>query len=228
MNRPGDARARRPAPVMTGAADESGRLRFIVRRPTLVRGSRPSHGRLALPAGASPRRSNPVHPVNPVENLWRYFRLNCRCWPPKLIRIPTSRPVASPMPGVPRARTRHQLPPTLRGVRAFGMKPREVLAFQGCSVRGLAARAAVAAAGSGVAAAEASPAAAAASAALAAASSWARQHCLYLRPDPQWHGSLRPGRCGDCALIVRVYSPFRARPALANRYTDNEGPSDLG
>jgi len=31
-------------------------------------------------------------------------------------------------------------------------------------------------------------------AARTAASSLSRQHCLYLRPEPQWQGSLRPGR----------------------------------
>ena len=33
-----------------------------------------------------------------------------------------------------------QLPPTLRGVRVRGTKPREVVAFQGWSVRGFGAR----------------------------------------------------------------------------------------
>jgi len=42
-------------------------------------------------------------------------------------------------------------------------------------------------------------------AALASALSFSRQHCLYLRPEPQWHGSLRPGRAIVVAVIERVY-----------------------
>ena len=42
-------------------------------------------------------------------------------------------------------------------------------------------------------------------AALASALSFSRQQCLYLRPEPQWHGSLRPGRAIVVAVIERVY-----------------------
>jgi hypothetical protein len=42
-------------------------------------------------------------------------------------------------------------------------------------------------------------------AALASALSFSRQHCLYLRPEPQWHGSLRPGRAIVVAVIEGVY-----------------------
>jgi hypothetical protein len=64
------------------------------------------------------------------------------------------------------------------------MKPREVVAFQGWWVSGFGARF-----GAGVAASD-DPAAASAAAALARAaaawrSSFSRQHCLYLRPEPQ-------------------------------------------
>ena len=76
-----------------------------------------------------------------------------------------------------------QLPPTLRGVRVRGMKPREVVAFQGWSVRTFGARV-----GADVAASDdrtAASAAAFARAAAACASSFSRQQCLYLRPEPQ-------------------------------------------
>jgi len=85
-----------------------------------------------------------------------------------------------------------QLPPTLRGVRVRGMKPREVVAFQGWSVRTFGARV-----GADVAASDdrtAASAAAFARAAAACASSFSRQQCLYLRPEPQWQVWLRPGR----------------------------------
>ena len=42
-------------------------------------------------------------------------------------------------------------------------------------------------------------------AALASALSFSRQQRLYLRPEPQWHGSLRPGRAIVVAVIERVY-----------------------
>ncbi len=79
-----------------------------------------------------------------------------------------------------------QLPPTLRGVRVRGMKPREVVVFQGWCVWGFGARAgADVAAPDGLAAASA---AALARAAAACRSSFSRQQCLYLRPEPQWQG----------------------------------------
>jgi len=73
------------------------------------------------------------------------------------------------------------------------MNPRDVVAFQGwcVSIRGFRAGSAGAAASGGAAAASS---AALARAAEASRSSFSRQHCLYLRPEPQWHGSLRPGR----------------------------------
>ena len=83
------------------------------------------------------------------------------------------------------------MPPTLRGARVRGMNPREVLAFQGWWVCGFWDRAdagATAPDDGGVVA-----AAAAARSAAACLSSLSRQQCLYLRPDPQWQGSLRPG-----------------------------------
>ena len=49
------------------------------------------------------------------------------------------------------------------------------------------------------------PSAVAFRAALASALSFSRQHCLYLRPEPQWQGSLRPGRAIVVAVIERVY-----------------------
>jgi hypothetical protein len=96
-----------------------------------------------------------------------------------------------------------QLPPTFRGVRMRGMKPRDVVAFQGWCVSGFGARTGAAAAASGVAA--ASCFAASARAADASAASFARQQCLYLRPDPQGQGSLRPGRALVGAVIEQVY-----------------------
>ena len=76
-----------------------------------------------------------------------------------------------------------QLPPTFRGVRMRGMKPREVVAFQGWCVSGFGARAGAAAAASGASA--VSWTAASARAADAWAASFSRQQCLYLRPEPQ-------------------------------------------
>ena len=76
-----------------------------------------------------------------------------------------------------------QLPPTFRGVRMRGMKPRDVVAFQGWCVSGFGARTGAAAATSGVAA--VSCFAAPARAADAWAASCSRQQCLYLRPEPQ-------------------------------------------
>ena len=76
-----------------------------------------------------------------------------------------------------------QLPPTLRGVRLCGAKPGEVVAFHGWRVWGFRARA-----GGAVAASDdraAASAAASARAAAACTSSFSRQQCLYLRPDPQ-------------------------------------------
>ena len=89
--------------------------------------------------------------------------------------------------GIERERIRRdglaQLPPTLRGVRVRGTKPREVVAFQGWCVCCLGARgrADVVASDDGAAAA----AAALARVAAARASSFSRQQCLYLRPEPQ-------------------------------------------
>jgi len=87
-----------------------------------------------------------------------------------------------------------QLPPTLRGVRERWTKPRVVFARHGCSVRGLGARVDAVVTGSASGAGTAASSAAFARATAAAASSFARQHCLYLRPEPQGHGSLRPTR----------------------------------
>src|SRR6266704_2883573 len=44
-------------------------------------------------------------------------------------------------------------------------------------------------------------------AALASALSFSRQQCLYLRPEPQWQGSLRPGRAIVVAVIVCAFPP---------------------
>ena len=76
-----------------------------------------------------------------------------------------------------------QLPPTLRGVRVRGTKPREVVAFQGWCVWGFGARV-----GADVAASDdraVASAAALARAAAACALSFSRQQCLYFRPEPQ-------------------------------------------
>ena len=78
---------------------------------------------------------------------------------------------------------RAQLPPTLRGVRGRGTKPREVVALQGWCVWGFGARVGVDVAASGDRA--TASAAALARAAPACASSFSRQQCLYLRPEPQ-------------------------------------------
>jgi hypothetical protein len=72
-----------------------------------------------------------------------------------------------------------------------GTNPR-VVAFHGCSVRAVALRLGGAVANSGAGA--GASAAAAARAAVASAASFSRQHCLYFLPEPQWQGSLRPGR----------------------------------
>jgi hypothetical protein len=60
-------------------------------------------------------------------------------------------------------------------------------------------RVGVAAAASGAGA--GASAAAAARAAVALAASFSRQHCLYFLPEPQWQGSLRPGRELVCEII---------------------------
>ena len=49
----------------------------------------------------------------------------------------------------------------------------------------------------------AASAAALARAAAACRSSFSRQHCLYLRPEPQWQGWLRPGRARVGAVIEK-------------------------
>jgi hypothetical protein len=100
-----------------------------------------------------------------------------------------------------------QLPPTLRGVRVRGTKPREVVAFQGCCVWGFARVGAAAVVSDDPAAASA---AALARATAAFVSSFSRQQCLYLRPEPQWHGWLRPGGALVGAVIERVYRLMRA------------------
>jgi hypothetical protein len=92
--------------------------------------------------------------------------------------------------------------PILRGIRARGTKPR-VVAFQGWCVSGFGARAGAEAGASGDR--TGTSAAALARSALAARSSFSRQQCLYLRPEPQVHGSLRPGRALGEAVIVTVY-----------------------
>ena len=79
-----------------------------------------------------------------------------------------------------------QLPPTFRGVRDRCTKPRFVDVRHGWWVSGFGGRFGLADAASASGSAGASAAAAAfARAALAAFSSFSRQHCLYLRPDPQ-------------------------------------------
>ncbi len=94
-----------------------------------------------------------------------------------------------------------QLPPTLRGVRTRWKTPRVLAAFQGCSVWCFGARLdAAGASGEGTGA----SATALARAVRASDSSFSRQHCLYLRPDPQRHGSLRPGRSAVVVIIVSV------------------------
>ena len=110
-------------------------------------------------------------------------------------------------------------PPTFRGVRERGAKPRLLVARHGCSVLGFGARVG---AGMGASAAGGGGASAAtfARAADALASSFARQHCLYLRPDPQWQGSFRPGRTASLAVIVRVYRTYASAP---DRPEDPEG-----
>ena len=85
-----------------------------------------------------------------------------------------------------------QLPPTFRGARIRGTKPRAVVVFHGCSVRGFTGRVGVGLAdAAGVVDASAD---ALSRAATSLAWSFSRQQCLYLRPEPQWQGSLRPGR----------------------------------
>jgi hypothetical protein len=76
-----------------------------------------------------------------------------------------------------------QLPPTLRGVRVRGTKPRVVVVFQGWCVWGFGARVGAEAASSDGRA--AASAAALARAVPACTPSFARQQCLYLRPEPQ-------------------------------------------
>jgi hypothetical protein len=44
----------------------------------------------------------------------------------------------------------------------------------------------------------------AARAARSASSSLSRQQCLYFFPEPQWHGSLRPGRFVPVSVIVHL------------------------
>ena len=100
-----------------------------------------------------------------------------------------------------------QPPPTLRGVRERPRKPRDVAFFQGCSVWCFGARLGTAATTADGAV---SSTAAAARAVLARASSFSRQHCLYLRPEPHGQGSLRPGRPIVRAVIERVYTLRRS------------------
>ena len=76
-----------------------------------------------------------------------------------------------------------QLPPTFRGVRVRGTKPREVVVFQGWWVWGFGARLEADVVTSDDCA--AASAAALVRAAVACASSFSRQQCLYLRPEPQ-------------------------------------------
>jgi hypothetical protein len=83
-----------------------------------------------------------------------------------------------------------------------GTKPRVVFAFQGWLDFAFCGRVGV----SGTAASGDAAAASAALARAAASAAWSlsRQHCLYLRPEPQWQGSLRPGRgvVGDITTSV--------------------------
>src|SRR4051812_24399559 len=88
-------------------------------------------------------------------------------------------------------------------------KPRLAVVFHGCCVFGFGGRVGVeeaASIGAGAAAAVFARAAA------ALASSFGRQQCLYFRPDPQRHLSLRPGRAIVEALIERSvpYWPLAA------------------
>ena len=125
------------------------------------------------------------------------------------IRIPQTAPrsglwILKDPPGV-----LAQLPPTLRGVRDRGMKPRVEVAFQGWSVWGFGARLGIelaASFGTGV------SAAASARAAAVSVSSFARQQCLYLRPDPQRQGSLRPGG-GLAGAVIRTSVLQRRSPS---------------
>lgn len=102
-------------------------------------------------------------------------------------------------------------PPILRGVRDAGTNPREVEpARHGSCVCTLRAVAAGVSTGSAAGCA-ASAAATSARTTAAAASSFARQQCLYLRPEPHRQGSLRPGGAAievimssECTAPVRV------------------------
>jgi hypothetical protein len=108
--------------------------------------------------------------------------------------------------------------PTLRGVRVRLEKPRRAVAFQGWCVCGdrVGVEGAALEAGTGA------VAAALARAAVASASSFWRQQCLYLRPDPQRQTSLRPGRAAVGGVIKGSvsYRPHgngaRARLRLAS------------
>jgi hypothetical protein len=64
-------------------------------------------------------------------------------------------------------------------------------------------------------------AAAAARAVLATASSFSRQHCLYLRPEPHGQGSLRPGRPIVRAVMERVYILRSARACCWRLQSDH-------
>ncbi len=120
-----------------------------------------------------------------------------------------------------------QLPPTLRGVRDLGTKPRVVFARHGCSERGFGARVDAVVTGSASGAGTAASSAAFARATAAAASSFARQHCLYLRPEPQGHGSLRPIRPFFWG-ISEVSVPYRneKKPTTSRHRTAPLSPID--
>ena len=83
----------------------------------------------------------------------------------------------------------------------LGTKPRVAVAFQGWWVWGLGGRLGADAAASVSAGFAASSDAALALALTAFFSSFSRQQRLYFLPDPQWQGSLRPGRAAAGSVI---------------------------
>lgn len=87
-----------------------------------------------------------------------------------------------------------------------GTKPRVVADFQGWCVWCLGVRGGAAPEASGDGAVGSVDAVARAAA--AAALSLSRQQCLYLRPDPQWQGSLRPGRAAPVAGTLATLGPL--------------------
>src|SRR4051812_18980354 len=96
-----------------------------------------------------------------------------------------------------------------------GMKPRDVVAFHGWWVWDFGARLGAVVSVSGES--TGSLAAASARAADACVASFSRQHCLYFRPEPQWQGSLRPGRALMGAVIGSSVSPKAPIPPESQR-----------